>query len=333
MKGYSFREFVQSVVPLLDGRHTFKEIHAGVQDIFEAEDLVECLELLASQGLLEVGDGWGLSDDAENRLRPQLNFFHNLSVEPWVYQQRLTASRIAVVGLTPSGVAATRALANAGVGYLRGIDAEETSPADTYFHADLHLGRLRTEAISSSLSATTVFEPFSDRLTTDATVERALEGSAFVVNCLDEGNLSSMYRLNRVCLKMKKPLINASASGFEVIVGPTVFPGETACYMCFRMRLLACAEDPEAGYDFESYLDRRKTDDTNRRANLVFGPVIAGQLAALEVMKFVSGIGEPATRGRAQVLDLRDLKSTMHVVLRKPWCPACTAMVQREANP
>jgi hypothetical protein len=55
LKGHSFREFMQHVLPLLDGKHTIDEIRRETAEVFAAEDLDASLELLAAQGLLDDG--------------------------------------------------------------------------------------------------------------------------------------------------------------------------------------------------------------------------------------------------------------------------------------
>jgi bacteriocin biosynthesis cyclodehydratase domain-containing protein len=328
LKGHAFREFVQHVVPLLDGTRSFDAIHAEVADLFNADDLAACFALLAEQGVLEDAAEWGLDEAAQELLRPQLNLLHDVSDTPSELQHRLAKSRVGVFGLTPPGVAMARALAASGIRALRCIDPEPVDVTDRYFSPEWadQVGRPRTEAfIRVYPCPLSTVEPVTERITDDTQMAEAIGGCDFVVNCMDQGNLSLMYRLNRVALRTATPWISTAAAGLEVIVGPAVHPGETPCFMCYRMRLLACTEDPETGYDFESFLDRRKTDDSSRRANFASGPALAGQLAAVEVLKALTGISEPATKGRVRVLDLRDLSSTSHIVLRKPWCPACAA--------
>jgi len=338
LKGHSFREFVQHVVPLLDGRHSFAEIHAKVSDLFAEEDLGVCLNLLSENSLLEDVSAWNLDDATQERLRPQLNLFHDLSPRPWEIQKRLQSAKVTLFGLTGPGVAAARALVATGLGTLRCVDDGAVGPADLYFSPEflpLDCGALRCDALKRHLaSEATVAEvqTVTAHLTDDQMVEQAASGSDFVVNCIDEGNISLVYKLNRACLRSKIPWISIASSGFEVVVGPTVYPGETACYLCYRMRAVACADNPEASFDFESFLDRRKSDDGGRRANLVFGSAVAGHLAGMEVVKALSLPELVATRGRIRVVDLRDFSSVAHVVLRKPWCPACLAHWDQEAG-
>jgi adenylyltransferase/sulfurtransferase len=102
-----------------------------------------------------------------------------------------------------------------------------------------------------------------------------------------------------------------------------VYPFQTACYLCYKMRSVACAGNPEDSFAFEQFLDRRKRDDSGCRENLVFAAGIAANVLGLEVLKELSGILSPSTRGSIVVVDLLELRVSRHVVLRKPWCPAC----------
>ncbi len=57
----------------------------------------------------------------------------------------------------------------------------------------------------------------------------------------------------------------------------------------------------------------------------MFSAGVAGNLLGLEALKELTGIGAPSLVGQIAVLDIMDLSVTKHVVLRKPWCPACYA--------
>jgi adenylyltransferase/sulfurtransferase len=85
---------------------------------------------------------------------------------------------------------------------------------------------------------------------------------------------------------------------------------------------VACAGNPEDGFAFEQFLDRRKRDDSARRANTVFGAGLAAHALALDMVKTLAGL-QAVTAGRIVVFDLITSKTEHHVVLRKPACPAC----------
>src|SRR5215212_9471623 len=80
LKGHSFREFQQLVIPLLDGQHTLAEIEASVADTFAPEDLWDGLQLLATHNLIEDAGQHEMPLDLSNQLAPQLNFFHEINM-------------------------------------------------------------------------------------------------------------------------------------------------------------------------------------------------------------------------------------------------------------
>ncbi len=125
-------------------------------------------------------------------------------------------------------------------------------------------------------------------------VRAAIAGADFVVCCLDPSQSNLVFKLNRVCLADDRRWIACAPAGAEVVVGPAIHPGRSACYLCYRMRAVACAADPEDAFAFERYLDRRRRDDGPRRENLVFAAGLAGNLVGL-------GGGEGADRDRRAV--------------------------------
>jgi adenylyltransferase/sulfurtransferase len=329
LKGHSFREFHRRVLPLLDGRHTFEEIHRETADLFAAEDLAEALALFSEQGVLVEGDEPDLGADLAARLAPQLNFFREMTPSAAGAQARLAAATVAVVGLGGAGAATALALAAAGVGTLRCIDALPVAVTDVYLSPVFTLeevGRGRAASVASKVRASAPQARAScheQALESEADVRAAVAGAGYVVCCLDAAQSNLAYKLNRVCLADGLRWVTCSLDGAEVTVGPAVRPGESACYLCYRMRLVACAGNPEDAFAFEKYLDRRRRDDSARQENLVFGAGLAANLLGLEVLKDLTGVAEPSLVGRVLTVGLTDLNVQKHAVLRKPWCPAC----------
>src|SRR5258708_28530542 len=89
------------------------------------------------------------------------------------------------------------------------------------------------------------------------------------------------------------------------------------------MRCAACSHTGEGKSDFKSFPDGGRRDNSPRRANLTFGVNIAAQMAGLEALKAIASLPAVTARGRLYVLNLLDMSMTTHLVLRKPWCPAC----------
>jgi molybdopterin-synthase adenylyltransferase len=338
IKGRSFRDFQLRVVPLLDGTHSFDEIAEAVGDLFARAELEAAFTLLAEQNLLRDASLLAALSDGGVSREPQINFLHEVNSQPAEVQRRLAAATVVVLGLGAVGAGAILALAASGVGKWRLIDHLRVGPADPYLSAvyasdDIGAGRAeivrrRLEQIAPSSSIMVQNAP----LETDAEVAASVAGSDFVLCCIDGGQASLAYKLNRVCLASGTPWIACDCSAAEIVVGPLVVPGRTACHLCYKMRLVAGSETPEDEFAYQSFLDRRKQDDSMHRQNLVFAAGLGAQLVALEAFKQLTGVLTPVTRGRILVFDTMHLTSTLHVVLRKPWCPACSpAAVPPEA--
>jgi len=337
LKGHSFREFERSVMPLLDGSHTLNEISEATADLFAPADLEDALQLLLAHGLLREGNPDNGPCDGGIRT-PQWNLFHDLGLDPAAVQSMLAGSTVAVFGLAGAGAVAAQALAAAGVGTLRLVETEAVSRTDPYLapvYTSADIGRPRAEVLRERFASNGVearIELAVAPLLDEEAVRNAVHSASLVLCCLDGGRSSLIYKLNRVCVGLLQPWLAVCTAGTEVLVGPLMRSPDTACYLCFCMRLVAAAQNPEDEYALKSLLDRRKRDDTATHESLVFGEGIAGQLAALEVVKVLCGLPAAAMDGQLQVFDLLTLSSQRHRVLRKPWCPVCHSGGQSRAS-
>ena len=328
LKGRAFREFQQRVMPLLDGEHTVDEIARDTADVFAPQDLIDCLNTLGEQGILVEGAPPG-GVEPPPRLKSQINFFHDLTPDAWEAQSRLRTATVAVIGLGGAGAATALALASAGVGKLRCIDPYAVTASDVYyspFLAASDVGAKRAAAVARSIEAAAPegeVAAICAPVDAEESVRDAIADSGYAVCCLDTSQLNLALKVNRVCLAAGVPWIACSLGGAEVTIGPAVIPGHGPCYMCYRMRSVACAGNPEEAFAFERWLDRRKRDESGRRENLVFSVGMAANFLGLEAVKTIAGLAEPSLAGRILTIQLTDLAIERHTVLRKPWCPAC----------
>ena len=326
LKGHSFREFSATVLPLLNGQRTLEEIFEASRDTFEPEDLTAALEMLAAQGI--VVDGL---PDAPGRLQPQLNYFSEVAPEGRASQQRLADARVVVFGMGGAGAALTRSLGAAGVGTLVCADPYDVTEADVYFSGLFDpddIGKNRSERVVAGIerAAPEVRATFlSERLDDIAALRDAVDEADIVACCLESGDLNRMLKVSRACRAGGIRLIAGALEGPLVVAGPGIpAQHDGPCYMCYRMREVACAGNPESRFGLERKLDRTKHDLGARRENLVFGAdLLAGFLGA-EMINVLTGMSPPALDGRIIELDLTTLQQRKHVILRKPGCPVCS---------
>jgi len=337
VKGTMLREFRNEVLPLLDGQHTLAEIKSLVADSLPASNVNDALMLLDAQHLLiaDVPDGESLSE----RLVPQRNFFHELGLVAQEAQQRLSRATVSVLGLGALGSVVATGLAASGVGQLRLVDDLPVREADG-LHSPVYsaedLGSGRAQAVRRAIEArfrSIQVDPMDSRIETDDQVAAAIDGADFVACCVDPGQSAYRYKLNRACDVARMPWITSTAAGFEGIVGPMVRPGETACYLCYTMRSVASAADPEADFTFQQFLDERRADDSDRRENLGFAAGLVANLTGLEILKALAGLGSSQTDGAILVVDFLQPSVRRHAVLRNPRCPVCFPPVPRQQLP
>lgn len=328
LTGQSFQTFVELVVPLLDGRHTLEDVQRKVEHAFAANDLADCLALLVQHRVVEDADSMKIPGDVQERLGPQVSYLREVGPDPSRTFDRLAHSDVTVVGLGAVGAVAATALAASNVGRVRCIDGSAVTPADPFLARVFGLGdvgRPRAEVTRERIGAVnpaTAVDVISDDLQTDEDVDAAIAGSDFVLGCLDPGLASITYKLNRACLSQQISWSAGMVSAFEGIVGPTVIPHETACYLCYHMRAVACEDDPADALADLRQRDRSHTDESPHRENLAFGAGIVGNLLALEAFKALTG-ARPATAGRIVTVDFARCTMRQHVVLRHPSCAAC----------
>jgi adenylyltransferase/sulfurtransferase len=244
-------------------------------------------------------------------------------------QHRLAKATVSIIGLGGVGASAALALAAARIGTLRCFDPLSVSATDPYLcpaYSPEDLGTPRAEVVRRKielLDPAAGIDARMDALDSDETVVSAINGSDFVLCCADPGAGNTIYKVNRACLQTGTSWTSCTVSGFEGVLGPTVHPRQTPCYLCYKMRAVSCAENPEDEFAFQRFLDRRKHEDSGRRENLVFGVGVIANLAGLEVMKALTEFHPPSSEGRIVVIDFLDVSCKKHLVLRKPWCPAC----------
>jgi bacteriocin biosynthesis cyclodehydratase domain-containing protein len=328
IRGRGLETVRRRLLPLLDGTRTVGDLLDRDAAGIPSDQLRRCIAQLASLDLLVLEDDRA-GDGRDEQLGPQLSFFHEVAPSAGAAQGRLRDATVAVVGLGGAGAHAALAMAACQVGEVRCVDDGVVGPGDPYLApvlAGVEAGHGRAAAIGQRLEqlrTDTVVSTFQEDLTTEENLHAAVKGCDFVVCTVDKGRLGISHRVNRACLREAIPWTSCALEGAEAVLGPTVLPGSTACYLCYRMRAIACSDRPEAELAFESMLEDRNQDDSSRRENLTFAAGILGNLAALEAFKALTGVGTCAVAGGILVIDLVRGGWQRHTVLRKPWCPAC----------
>lgn len=134
-------------------------------------------------------------------------------------------------------------------------------------------------------------------------------------------------RVNRLCLEHGTRWTSLRWLGFEIQLGPTVLPGDTPCFACFRARVRANAPSDAAFQALDDYLAHHPW----RAGHPLF---VAGDgLAAFEILNLLTGFDTPKTVAHLFTFHLMSFESRLDPVLKLPGCPACGRPARERPGP
>lgn len=224
-------------------------------------------------------------------------------------QEKLVNAHALIVGAGGLGSPVALYLAAGGVGKLTICDfdvVDLTNLQRQIIHTTQSVG------INKAVSAQqTIYEINPDvevqticEKSTEAGMEALAAEADVVIDCSD--NFATRYTLNRICVKLGKPLVSGAAINFEGQV--TVFDmcsKASPCYHCLFPDMgseegLRCAESG------------------------VFAPLVGiiGTMQAAEAMKLLLGLGQ-SLQGRLLLLDVQNMEWREIKLARDPACQVC----------
>ncbi|MBT8473405.1 MAG: molybdopterin-synthase adenylyltransferase MoeB [Marinicaulis sp.] len=207
-------------------------------------------------------------------------------------QKNLLDAKVLIVGAGGLGAPIIEYLTAAGVGELHIADDDVVSLSNlqrqVIFRTD-DIGRAKVDAAGDFINALNPgvkFKPLNLRID-DTNARNRVSDVDFVVEGVD--NFATRYALNTACIAARTPLVSAAVGRFEGQVAtfkPFEAPGVLPCYRCLT---------PE-----EPPLDQQ----VNCAEEGVLGAVtgVVGALAAMEVIKEITGVGE-SLAGRLLIYD------------------------------
>ena len=224
-------------------------------------------------------------------------------------QRRLKGASVLISRVGGLGGLVALELAAAGVGRLILAHGGVLLPADLnrqLLQTSSHLGQPRIDSILRRLA--------------DLNPDIELEGHAANISATNVDSLVSKadivvdaaplfeerLLLNDAAMRLGKPLVECSMFGLEGSV-TTFLPGRTGCLRCYV---------PEVPPSW-------------KRQFPVFGAVsgTAACLGAMEVIKLITGIGEPLA-GEILTIDHRTATPRKVRLPRRPDCPACSHLTR-----
>ncbi|HEV2842381.1 MAG TPA: TOMM precursor leader peptide-binding protein [Chthoniobacterales bacterium] len=316
-----FAQTLQSrILPALDGQLTVSEIARRLD--LPTETLLENFDQLVDSGLFER------SAEAfpSAQPNPRHNLLRALGMADGEIDRRLIAARIAVFGLERPGATVAEMLLSSGFRNLTLVDSFAATPLD-FLPDELVESTSREELLATRLRGrhpeAKINLSGGNKLAREATAELA-RGHDLLIACWDQGFSSGNHWVNRASHALGIPAVFCELGGLQVLAGPFVVPGMTACYMCSRMRAVAAAENYGEAMACEQFLDQLKSPRHDCREFLPAAVSTMASLLVAESLKFIILNQQPALLGAIAEYDPFELSLKRHVVLEQPGCPVCS---------
>lgn len=231
-------------------------------------------------------------------------------------QLRLKAGRVLLVGVGGLGSPVGLYLAAAGVGHIGLIDADHVEVSNLQrqiMHTSSTLNWTKVESARQRLSD---LNPLVDlsivavRLTAE-NADDLVRPYDIVVDATD--NYATRYLINDAAVRLGKPLVYGSIARWEGRA--SVFNPQAGgpCYCCL--------------YPKPPLLGTIPTGVEEGVLGVL--PGLIGMIQATEVIKLLTGIGEPLV-GRLLLYDALALRFSELRVPRNPGCPICAGILAKE---
>lgn len=221
--------------------------------------------------------------------------------------QKLRAASVSVIGAGALGGPCALYLAAAGVGHIELWDDDRVERSNLQRQIQFTDADTGAEKVTTLAAHLRAIDPV---LKVDAMRRRFAEGDTLAGRILVDAsdNFPTRFALNRLAHISHRPLVSGAASGWtgQVSVFASGVIADAPCYQCWV---------PEAPPAAEA------CDEVG-----VAGPVtgMTGSAMALEVIKLITGAGEPLV-GRLLLIDGLAARTRTINLRRDPLCPLCNA--------
>jgi len=224
-------------------------------------------------------------------------------------QLKLLDAKVLLLGAGGLGSPTALYLAAAGVGTIGIVDDDVVDLSNLQrqvAHSEARIGVAKVDSAEQAIhEINSDIEVVKYKTRLDASnIMEIIEGYDIVVDGVD--NFPTRYLLNDASVRLKIPVVSASILGFDGQLA--VFaPYDGPCYRCLYPTPPPAELAPSCG------------------ANGVLGalPGIMGVLQAIEVVKLITGSGEPLI-GRLLLYEALSTSFTDLKVRRDPECPICS---------
>lgn len=324
---------VWQLLQLLDGTRSLPQLVAELRssdpELAEA-DVRSAVSALEEGGYLEdaaIPPPAEFSADEIERYRRNAEFFsfyHQPPLTGYDFQLRLRTAKVTVLGIGGLGSYVALALAAAGVGDLLLVDDDTVELHNLnrqVLYTDADVGSAKTLAAARRVTQANPHikvGTMSRRVSGVNDARECMRGRDLLVCAADRPRIRLYDWLNEAALVEDVPWVRGANDGLTVNLFLHA-PNRTACFACEQRRAYAVVP----GY--AATIRHAMNHIGDRTVNPCTAPVsgLIGSLVALEAVKLLTGVTEPAILNRKLIFDLQTMQIRFKEGTRDPDCPVC----------
>ncbi|MGE5344146.1 MAG: ThiF family adenylyltransferase [Candidatus Omnitrophota bacterium] len=272
---------VKRIVEMLRRGVTLQELIKAFDEDLDEIDVKEILKTLDSYQVIQTSSvDYGLSGTEQARYRQQINHFTarfpaDASEE---YIKQLKTMDIFIYGAELLGSRIIQALALLGVGSINILtnfeDVVEDEVYNTTFYRSRDIGKNKKETILKRCKEINPHVKY--RVYYENEDQEVLKTSDLVILAFDISNYAAYEEINRFLVNHKRPALLCGFLQDDFFFGPTIIPGETACFSCLEKR---CRGNKSFFQEYISYLEflkqkRRVGNALSARLDLISSFII-----------------------------------------------------------
>lgn len=320
--------WIKTFFRLLDGTEEFSSIISCVPEN-KKNVVISILEKYGDKYLESIN----FFSDSEKKLNEVLiseylfRYKNAYSENDKVIQENMMKNlpniKVVLVGIGILGSRILRELLRVSVQNIIIVDEESVSPRDIVwgeYYCQEFMGKPKSEFVKK------YFRGYEGIKTEESLYQKNLintleDPNTITIIAKDRVNKDELLRINEYLIKHKAVFVLNFIDSEKISIGPTIFPGETACLNCF-------SENTNVGFQFP------KWDNDNSQI-----PIYAELATSLLMIDFLTLtnnlptktlVDKSITIGRQFIIRLKDMEGYDIQVYKDPTCRKCCEMQKEE---
>jgi molybdopterin/thiamine biosynthesis adenylyltransferase len=277
-------------------------------------DVKEILETLDKYQVLQKSSvDYGLSKEEQERYRQQINHFTARfpADAAEIYVKQLKNMNIFIYGAELLGSRIIQSLALLGVGSIDVLTNFNEVVEDEIFNSTFYrpgdLGKNRKEVILDRCKE--INPHVKCNVYYEEEDQDVLKKADLVILAFDASNYAAYEEINRFLVKHKRAAMLCGFLQDDLFFGPTIIPGETACFACFEKR---CRGNKSFFQEYISYLEFLKQKSRVGSALSVRLDLIAS-FVANEVLMLLPYLEKNISRIMEAKLDIMTMEEAVQL--------------------